>query len=94
MSGGLYEVYRRSELALPDLPQVVSILIVTFSTLADPSQLKTRRLWDTVFTHSALPNGNRVLAALGYRIIATCVTEWLIDADPALTNSELAVRTD
>jgi len=75
MSGGLYDVYRRSELALPDLPQ-----------------LKTRRLWDTVFTHSALPNGNKVIATLGYRIISTCVTEWLIDADPALTNTELAVR--
>ncbi|KAF9516956.1 hypothetical protein BS47DRAFT_586021 [Hydnum rufescens UP504] len=71
----VYEVYSRSELPLPELPQ-----------------LKTRRLWDMVFTHSSLPNGNRVIAALGHRIIGTCVTEWLIDADPGLNNTELMTR--
>jgi len=60
--------------------------------LPDLPQLKTRRLWDTVFTHSSLPNGNKVISMLGHRIIGTCVTEWLIDADPSLTNGELMIR--
>lgn len=86
-------VYSSSDLPLPDLPQ-----------------LKTRRLWDMVFTHgsyvlpnvfhriiviskalTSLPNSNRVIAVLGHRILNTCVTEWLINADPGLTNSDLMV---
>jgi len=60
--------------------------------LPDLPQLKTRRLWDMVFTHGSLPNSNRVIAVLGHRILNTCVTEWLINADPGLTNSDLMVR--
>jgi hypothetical protein len=89
-------VYHTSDLPLPDLPQ-----------------LKTRRLWDMVFTHgscvafrnshsaisvpyrhSSLPNSNRVIAVLGYRILNTCVTEWLINADPGLTSGDLTVSRD
>lgn len=60
--------------------------------LPDLPQLKTRRLWDMVFTHGSLPNSNRVIAVLGHRILNTCVTEWLINADPGLTNTDLMVR--
>jgi len=45
-----------------------------------------------VFTHGSLPNSNRVIAVLGYRILNTCVTEWLINADPGLTSSDLTTR--
>src|ERR1700733_14315348 len=86
-------IYRTSDLPLPVLPQ-----------------LKTRRLWDMVFTHGSyvgrddlpgsilfllsivsLPNSNRIIAVLGYRILNTCVTEWLINADPGLTSIDLTV---
>jgi hypothetical protein len=42
-------------------------------------------------TFPSLPNSNRVIAVLGYRILNTCVTEWLINADPGLTSTDLTV---
>jgi len=45
-----------------------------------------------VFTHGSLPNSNRVIAVLGHRILNTCVTEWLINADPGLTSGDLTIR--
>lgn len=47
--------------------------------------------WDTTFTHQSLPDSNLVLAALGHNVFKACITDWLIDADALVTQSELEV---
>ncbi|KAF8339673.1 ribonuclease III domain-containing protein [Cantharellus anzutake] len=62
--------------------------------LPELPQIKTVQIWDEVFTHQSLPNNNGVLSILGQNVLATCVAEWLIDADPALSHEELRVRSN
>jgi len=57
-------------------------------------RLSKESSWDTTFTHQSLPDSNLVLAALGHNVFKACITDWLIDADPMLTQPELEARTN
>jgi len=55
-------------------------------------RLSKESSWNTTFTHQSLPDSNLVLAALGNNVFKACITDWLIDADPRVTQSELEAR--
>jgi len=73
-------------LSISDVYSLSSVPLPKLPQLAKPST------WDAVFTHSSLPSSNLVLAALGRSILVACITEWLMDNDPQVTQTELEVR--
>lgn len=72
-------------------PTLADLLQASPFELPDIPTLTRGSSWDTAFTHKSLPDSNLVLAALGNDVFRACVTEWLLDADPLLTQSELEV---